>query len=70
MIWIKGAPPDMGELDNVWVVVEIPSLYTKRVAYGTALWSAGRWCTKEVSRATRWALLDLPKEARERYVEG
>ena len=70
MTWNDGKPPDdMGDIDKLWVVIEVPTLYSRTIIYDTVLWFAGRWCDKGVSRATRWAILDVPPDRENaRYV--
>ncbi len=57
MEWIKGKPPEFGD-ERVWIVFEVPTLFSKEsVLYRTAVWLGRSWSTREVERATRWALL-------------
>jgi len=61
MKWIKGMPTTNLE-DGTWIVIEIPSLFNKEAkGYKVARLLDGRWTQKEVYRATRWAILELPE---------
>ena len=62
MEWIKGKPPAL-EGYGIWVVIELPSWFSPDVVtYKTAVWWGEKWSTKEVERATRWAILPLPEK--------
>lgn len=62
MKWINGKPPNFDE-KRIWIVMEIPSLFSEKAfSYKTAVWNRTNWSTKEVERATKWALLPLPKK--------
>ena len=60
--WKNGSPPNFGE-EKVWIVAEIPSLFSQATcSYRTFLWLGNSWSDKAVHRATKWALLPLPKK--------
>ncbi len=61
MEWVKGQPPNFGR-ERVWIVAEIPSLFSEKVfSYKTFVWNGDCWNDREVIRATKWALLPLPE---------
>lgn len=60
--WKNGSPPNFGE-EKVWIVAEIPSLFSQAAcSYRTFVWLGNGWSDKAVHRATKWAVLPLPKK--------